>query len=118
MTLTGHVAMTSTDGMLWADRVTVEQGSGDAVAEGGVKASYGSGAVGQGARAGSGQSGAVAHVLADRAELKKASGVAVFGGAGRMARLWQEGSQVEAPVLELYQKQRRLVARGGGDGGA
>jgi lipopolysaccharide export system protein LptA len=35
-----------------------------------------------------------------------------------MVRLWQGGSQVEAPVLEFNQKQRRLVARGDGTGAA
>jgi lipopolysaccharide export system protein LptA len=56
-------------------------------------------------------------VLADRAELKKASGVAVFHGEARKpARLWQSGSQVEAPVLEFNQKRRSLLARGEGAG--
>jgi lipopolysaccharide export system protein LptA len=57
------------------------------------------------------------HVLAQRAELKKASNTAVFhGDIAKPARLWQGGSQVEAPVLEFNQRQRRLVARGDGAG--
>ena len=108
LTLNGGVQLTNAETMLWADRVAVEQKTGDASAEGSVKASY---------RQGGGS--AVAHVLAQRAELKKANDVAVFhGDAARPARLWQGGSQVEAPVLEFNQKQRRLVARGDGAGAA
>jgi lipopolysaccharide export system protein LptA len=106
LTLNGSVQLTNSDGVLWANQVAVEQRTGDASAEGSVKASYKQGSA-----------GAVVHVLAQRAELKKADNVAVFrGDATRPARLWQGGSQVEAPVLEFNQKQRRLVARGEGAG--
>jgi lipopolysaccharide export system protein LptA len=106
LTLSGAVQLTNQDGMLWADRVVVEQKTGDASAEGSVKASYRQG-----------NASAAVHVLAQRAELKKASNTAVFHGDGaRPARLWQGGSQVEAPVLEFNQRQRRLVARGDGAG--
>src|ERR1700722_17637241 len=112
MTLTGGVQVRDEAGnMLWADKVAMEQGSGDGVAEGSVKASYlQPKAVGQ-------DQGDVVHVLAARAELKRAADQTIFyGGAGRLARLWQGGSQVEAPVLQFEQKQRRLVARGEGQG--
>ncbi len=33
---------------------------------------------------------------------------------GRPARLWQGESQVEAPVLEFEQRERRMVAHGDG----
>ncbi|MBS1823334.1 MAG: hypothetical protein JST61_15400 [Acidobacteria bacterium] len=106
ITLNGGVQLSNADGTLWADRVAIEQKTGDASATGTVKASYRQGSA-----------GAVVHVLAQRAELKKANDLAVFhGDAARPARLWQEGSQVEAPVLEFNQKQRRLVARGEGTG--
>jgi lipopolysaccharide export system protein LptA len=106
-TLTGAVALESTEGTLWADRVVMEQKTGDAVAEGSVKTSY---------RQGSGET---VHVLADRADLKKAENTAVFrGAAGRRVRLWQNGSQIEAPVLVFDRKQRRLAARGEGEGAA
>jgi lipopolysaccharide export system protein LptA len=105
LTLSGDVQLANPEGSLSAERVAVEQKTGDATADGSVKASYRQGA------------GAVVHVLAQRAELKKASGTAFFhGGAGKLARLWQGGSQVEAPVLEFNQKQRRLVAKGDGTG--
>lgn len=106
LALSGQVQLTNAEGVLWAERVLVEQKSGDASAEGGVKASYRQDTQGE-----------TVHVLADRAELKKASGVAVFhGGLRKPARLWQSGSQVEAPVLEFNQKQRSLLARGEGAG--
>jgi lipopolysaccharide export system protein LptA len=106
LTLSGDVQLANPDGSLSAERVAVEQKSGDATAEGSVKATYRQGSA-----------GSMVHVLAQRAELKKASGTAFFhGGAGKLARLWQGGSQVEAPVLEFNQKQRRLVAKGEGAG--
>jgi lipopolysaccharide export system protein LptA len=69
------------------------------------------------------------HVLAARAELKHDSQIATFHGAtgggaggsgagGGSARLWQGASQVEAPVLQFEQKQRRLLAHGEGQGAA
>jgi lipopolysaccharide export system protein LptA len=106
LTLSGAVQLTNQDGVLWTDRVAVEQKTGDASAEGSVKASYRQG-----------NASAAVHVLAQRAELKKASNTAVFhGDIAKPARLWQGGSQVEAPVLEFNQRQRRLVARGDGAG--
>jgi lipopolysaccharide export system protein LptA len=113
VTLTGGVQVSDQAGsVLWADKVAMEQGSGDGIAEGSVKASYLQPKTGQ-----SSSQGEVVHVLAARAEMKRASDQTIFyGGGGRLARLWQGGSQVEAPVLQFEQKQRRLVARGDGQG--
>jgi lipopolysaccharide export system protein LptA len=97
--------------VLWADRVVIEQQTGDAVAGGPVKASY--------EQPGNAEP---VHVLAARAELKHDAGLAFFYGAvagepaAKRARLWQGGSQVEAPVLQFDQKKRSLVARGDGAG--
>src|SRR5215469_8260804 len=105
-TLSGGVELSDASGVLWADHATMERVTGDATVEGGVKASY----------LQSSQS-EVVHVLAQRAELKKAADLTSFYGvAGKPARLWQGGSQVEAPVLEFTQKQRRLVAHGAAQG--
>jgi lipopolysaccharide export system protein LptA len=110
-TLTGAVQLMEEGRVLWADRVVIEQQTGDAVAEGPVKASY--------EQAGSAEP---VHVLAARAELKHDAGLAFFyraatgESAGKRARLWQGGSQVEAPVLQFDQKKRSLVARGDGAG--
>jgi lipopolysaccharide export system protein LptA len=106
-TLTGNVQVSDGTSVLWADRVVTEQQSGDATADGSVKASYGQ----------AGSMDEPAHVLASRAELKHDSQVAVFhGAAGKPARLWQGASQVDAPVLEFDRKQRRLLAHGEGQG--
>ncbi len=106
-TLTGQVQVSDGTSVLWADRVVTEQPSGDATADGSVKASYGQ----------VGSASEPVHVLAARAEMKHDSQVAIFHGAtGRPARLWQGASQVDAPVLQFEQKQRRLLAHGEGQG--
>jgi lipopolysaccharide export system protein LptA len=93
--------------VLWADRVVSEQKTGDATADGSVKASF--------SQVGSAQE--PAHVLAARAELKHDSQVAIFYGVtGKPARLWQGASQVDAPVIEFEQKHKRLLAHGEGLG--
>jgi lipopolysaccharide export system protein LptA len=108
-TLTGNVQVNDGTNVLWADHVVTEQQTGDATADGSVKASYRQ----------PGSSDEPVHVLAARAELKHDSQVAIFYGASaRPARLWQAASQVEAPVLEFEQRQRRLLAHGEGQGGA
>jgi lipopolysaccharide export system protein LptA len=136
LTLSGGAQVTDAESVLWANRVSMQQGTGDATADGAVKVTYLQ-------AGGSGQSGAAqpgdggqqpVHVLAARAELKHDAGRATFYGAGsgvgdggaagpRLARMWQSGapgeggSQVEAPVLIFEQAQKRLTARGA-DGGA
>ncbi|MDE1177598.1 MAG: LptA/OstA family protein [Edaphobacter sp.] len=106
LALSGNVQVNNAEGTMWSDRLLVNQVTGDGAAEGGVKASYQ-----QGPQA------AMVHVMASRADLKKAGGTAIFHGeAGRPARLWQNGSQVEAPVLEFNQKRRDLIAHGEGAG--
>ncbi len=106
-TLTGGVEVNDGTSVLWADRVVTEQESGDATAEGSVKASYGQ----------PGSADEPAHVLAARAELKHDSQIATFHGVeGRPARLWQGASQVDAPVIQFDQRQRRLLAHGEGQG--
>jgi lipopolysaccharide export system protein LptA len=85
----------------------MEQESGDATADGSVKASYG-------------QPGSVeepVHVLAARAESKHDSQITTFYGVpGKPARLWQGASQVDAPVVQFDRRQRRLLAHGEGQG--
>ncbi len=106
-TLTSNVQVSDGTSILWADRVVTEQQSGDAVAEGSVKASYGQ----------AGSADEPVHVLAARAELKHESQIVTFHGvSGRPARLWQGASQVEAPVIQFEQRQKRLLARGEGQG--
>ena len=106
LTLTGRVQVNDAGSVLWADRVVVNQVSGDATADGAVKVSY---EQTDGAEP--------VHVLAGRAELKHDAGQAYFyASGGKLARMWQGGTQVEAPVLQLEQKTKRLVAKGDGQG--
>ena len=115
LTLTGTVQMSDTDNRVWADRVVMEQETGDSQADGSVRASY---LQPSGGDAKSGSAAEPVHVLAMRGEFKHDAGLAKFyggaGGAGRLARLWQGESQVEAPVLEFEQRERRMVAHGDG----
>jgi lipopolysaccharide export system protein LptA len=107
VTLTGNVQVSDGTSLLWADRVVTEQQTGDARADGAVKASYQQ----------AGGTDEPVHVLAARAEMKHDSQVAIFYGAsGKSARLWQGASQVDAPVLQFEQKRRRLLAHGVGQG--
>ena len=100
LTLTGSVQMQSADGILWANQVVVDQKTGNAAADGAIKGSYRQG-----------EKGEVLHVLAGRADIDKVSNKVIFyGRTGSAARLWQGGSQIEAPVLELERKQGRLTA--------
>ncbi|HEU5339654.1 LptA/OstA family protein [Edaphobacter sp.] len=119
-TLVGNVQMSDADSVLWAERVVANQKTGDATAEGGVKVSYLQPKAAKGAASGSAAgSEEPVHVLAARADVKHAAETAIFyGTAGQRARLWQGASQVEAPVIELDKKQKKLVARGDGSGDA
>ena len=106
---------------LWAAKVRVDRGSGDATAEGGVRVTYA-----QAPQEG-GKEAEPVHVLANRAEMhgegsgKKGLGTEgthralFYGWAGRMARMWQGTSQVEAPIIELEQGARRMTASGVGE---
>jgi lipopolysaccharide export system protein LptA len=116
-TLTGNVQVSNGTSVLWADRVVTEQQTGDATADGSVKASFSQ----------VGSEADPVHVRASRAELKHDSQVAIFYGAGssgtgsqgaggKLARLWQGASQVDAPVIEFEQKEKRLLAHGEGQG--
>lgn len=118
LTLTGGVRVTDADSVLWANQVALDRATGDSQATGAVKVDYVQQASAQatGGHAAPGNGAPQAkpveptHVLADRAELEHASSVATF--YGKPVRLWQGGSQVQAPVIELAQEQKRLIARG------
>ena len=117
LTLTGTVQVSDPESTVWADRVVMEQETGDARADGAVRASY---LQTRDSDAKSANAAEPVHVLAARGEFKHDAGLAKFyGGTGtgvasRPARLWQGESQVEAPVLEFEQRERRMVAHGAG----
>lgn len=100
------------DGLdLTAEKVDVSQQSGDAVAQGNVKATWtgdpkkGNGPAG--ANANFGAQGPT-HVVAQEADLQRASGSATFKGN---ARLWQEGNSIAAPVIVLDRTKQTLTAQ-------
>ena len=122
VTLTGGVEMSDAGSALWADRVAMDRATGDAQAQGSVKVNYApddsaqSGA-GPGSAPTQGAATEPTHILAQRAVLIHASREATFYGSP--VRLWQGGSQVQAPEIELMQAEQRLIARGGAvDSGA
>jgi lipopolysaccharide export system protein LptA len=110
VTLSGGVTMSDAGSGLWADQVALDHKTGDAHAIGGVKMNY----VQDPALAtrGGGQSDQPTHILADRAELQHETKVATF--YGKPVRMWQGGNQVQAPVIEVAQAEKRLTARGEG----
>ncbi len=103
LVLTGAVQVQDAESALFADRVQMDHATGDSFADGSVRVSY--------LQAGS--SAEPLHVLAARAVSHEATGVSeFFGGASSgKAKMWQGGSQVEAPLLEFHQTDRTLVAR-------
>jgi lipopolysaccharide export system protein LptA len=109
VTLTGGVEVSDRASALWADQVVMYRTSGDAHASGSVKVSYLAQA---GGNQPSGLRGTApastlqpatpiepTHVVAASADVVRATKVATF--YGKPARLWQAGSQVQAPVIQL-----------------
>jgi lipopolysaccharide export system protein LptA len=108
MTLSDGVQVSDAESVVWAKQIAFDHKTGDAHAVGGVKVSYvGSVAGGSKARVDA-AAAEPTHVVADRADLVHASGVATF--YGRPVRLWQGGNQVHAAVIELAKGEKRLVA--------
>lgn len=98
VTLTGAPRVESAGTLLSADRIALNQITGDATAEGSVKGSLAS----AGAQEGT-------HIIAARAELHRSSDLALFYGSGSDdARLWQGNSQIIAPRIELQQGKQQL----------
>jgi lipopolysaccharide export system protein LptA len=105
MTMTGLVKVSDPESALFADRVTFDQGTGDATAEGSVRVSY----------LQQGSTGEPVHVMSARAIGHKATGITqFFSGANGNAKMWQAGSQVEAPVLDFDRNKRTVLAHGAG----
>jgi lipopolysaccharide export system protein LptA len=100
---------------LTSDKLNVSQESGDAVAQGNVKATWIGDAPGtkrDNKSAGSvnanfGAQGPT-HVIAQSAELRHSTGAATFKGK---VRLWQQGNSVNAPVIVLDRTRQTLVAQ-------
>jgi lipopolysaccharide export system protein LptA len=119
ITLTGGVQVTDVgnNSMLWANQLVLDRRTGDSHAVGAVKVDYDSAQAGgrPAVPKGGAQQPEPTHILADRAELEHATSIATF--YGKPVRLWQGGSQVQAPEIEISREQKRLIARGGGSTG-
>jgi len=100
---------------LTAEKLNVSQESGDAFAQGNVKATWNGEALGT--RRDKGGAGSVnanfgaqgpTHVIAENAELRHSTGTATFKGK---VRLWQQGNSVTAPMIVLDRTKQTLVAQ-------
>ncbi len=100
LTLTGGAEVSDAASAVFADKVQLERVTGEALAEGAVRVSYAQ------ARPGA----EPVHVLATRAQFHKATGTTHF--TGNTVRMWQAGSQVEAPVIDLDRTKKTLTAYG------
>jgi lipopolysaccharide export system protein LptA len=109
VTLTGSVQMSEVGSSLWAGQVVFDRKTGDAQASGTVKVDYAQDASSP-ANKTQADPAEPTHIIADNAVLVHATGVATF--AGSPVRLWQGGSQVQAPVIEIARAQQLLTARG------
>ncbi len=118
LVLVGDAVAAESGSRVQADRIELERGSGDTRAVGRVQVSYppsrGAGPIS--ATAGGAQT---VHVVAGLAEFVRGTAVATFhggeqsrDGATGTARMWQGGSQIEAPVLVLRQREGVLEAHG------
>jgi lipopolysaccharide export system protein LptA len=111
--LTVNPRVTSGGVELTADKLNVSQESGDAFAQGSVKATWSGDSTTAGKKAADKGPGTdlggqgPTHVVAQEAELQRASSTATFKGN---ARLWQQGNSVAAPVIVLDRTKQTLTA--------
>ena len=99
--LKGAVQLDDAQGILLADSADFARAGDDAHADGNVRASY--------AQA----NGETMHLLAAHAVEHNAEKTADFtGDASKPARMWQAGSQIEAPALHFDRARRVVIARG------
>lgn len=101
LTLTGTPVVNGPGMQMQAGRITLDQGTGDAAAQGDVQATL--------VQTG-GKGDEQVHVLADHATLTHASGSATFVGDRRPARLWTSSAQLEAQQVEVDQAEGSLTA--------
>jgi lipopolysaccharide export system protein LptA len=107
LTVTGNAHFNDGVNSLTAAKVTLDQQSGDAEAQGNVVASVESAQKGTPAGAQS-----VTHVMAASAKFTRAGKLAEFRGSdAQPARLWQGPSQVQAAVLLFDGVRRTMSAR-------
>lgn len=116
--LTGNPRVENGALQLTADKVDVLQASGDAFAQGNVKATWAptpAAEAGKKEPAGTAVPGSTtlggqgpSHVVSEEAQLHQATGEATFRG---QVRLWQQANSIAAPEIILNRTRQTLVAR-------
>lgn len=107
LTMVGGVQVQDAASALYADRVEMDQQTGNSVSTGVVRVSY--------LQPGGPKDAEPVHVVGGRAVARKSSGLTEFTApAGGRVRMWQGGSQVEAAVIDLDKEKKTVVARGDG----
>jgi lipopolysaccharide export system protein LptA len=115
--LTGSPRLKDGDALqMSAQAIDYHRDSGDAAAQGSVKATYRQAKAGAATPASPapdlGGSGPV-YITAERGELHRATNVSVFTGSGSTAaRMWQSDHSISAPVIEIAQNPQTLKAYG------
>ena len=104
--LTGSPMVTAPGVQLAADNIALQQGTGDADAQGSVRGTF----VQEPANGASTASADPTHVLADHATIAGSGGAAKFFGGTRPARMWNTTAQLEAPEVDLDRAQGTLSA--------
>jgi lipopolysaccharide export system protein LptA len=120
LVLTGSPQVTSPVMQLAADRIALQQGSGEAEATGSVRGVYvaASGSSAMGDRSEDKRPADPVHLLADHATISGAGAATkLFGTTGKLARMWSSSAQIEAPVIETDRATGKLFAHAVGSGG-
>jgi lipopolysaccharide export system protein LptA len=114
LVLTGAPQVTSPVMQLAADRIVLQQGSGDAEATGSVRGVYIAAAAPADKSADKRPTDPV-HLLADHAAVSGGGSAAkLFGTPGKLARMWSSTAQIEAPVIETDRATGKLFAHAAG----
>lgn len=121
--MTGHPRMVDGDAtQLTADQIEYHRDTQNAAANGDVKVTYnqaGNETTGPRRTAPTMGGRGPVHVIADRATLDHASNQSIFYGKGQsLARMWQEGHSLLAPVIAVDRSKNLLKAWGEGTGTA
>ncbi|MHB1743845.1 MAG: LptA/OstA family protein, partial [Acidobacteriaceae bacterium] len=111
LTLTGEPVFRDASLEMTAERFEVQRAAGKMLATGAVQTTVHSSTPSQAAPGGLLSGNQPTHVIARQALLLHDAQKAIFTG---QARLWQGGSSVEAPVIEMSQKMQTLTAYSNG----
>ncbi len=112
LTLTGSPHFENADMEMVAQQMQMNRASGEVTATGSVQTTMRGGATTGGLLHGdeaSSSTSAATHIIADQAVLRQKKQQVIFTGH---ARLWQGASVIEAPVIQILERQQSLQAYG------